>query len=181
MRYQRVLYTDEFTPELKSKLRIVSYNKRRSLKGNVYYVSFALDADIKYADRACKRLRNVTLKPFQSRDYRKTQYKDRLNTFSQRRTVVLSPIPLKSLSTTVTFLSDCPSTSITSESGSVRRANETLEEHAMRVLGPSIATPRTIIPVPTLHPSNLVSSSLAVRLLESRVFFFKYKGQGTIY
>lgn len=66
MKYQRVLYTHTLTPELKSKLRIISYNKRRSLKENVYYVSFASDGDMKYADRISRHLRNITLKPFQS-------------------------------------------------------------------------------------------------------------------
>jgi len=67
MKYQRVLYTNNLSTELRSKLRIVAYNKRRALKGNVYFVSFASDADVAYADRACQRLRNVTLKPFQAR------------------------------------------------------------------------------------------------------------------
>lgn len=67
MKYHRVLYTHQLTPELKSKLRIISYNKRRSLKGNVYYVTFGSDEDMKYADRISRRLRNITLKPFHSR------------------------------------------------------------------------------------------------------------------
>ena len=36
MKYQRVLYTRTLTPELKSKLRIISNDKRRSLKGGPY-------------------------------------------------------------------------------------------------------------------------------------------------
>ena len=82
MKYQRVLYTKKLTAELKSKLRIASYNKRRSLKGNVYYVNFASDVDIGYADRISKHLRNITLKPFQPRSASATQ---RENQYQERR------------------------------------------------------------------------------------------------
>ncbi|CAF1131153.1 unnamed protein product [Adineta ricciae] len=88
MKYQRVLYTNKFSAELKSKLRIVSYEKRRSLKGNVYYVSFASDADITYAGRICKRLRNVTMKPFQSRSADEIQYQCRSKRCDEKKTHV---------------------------------------------------------------------------------------------
>lgn len=85
MKYQRVLYTKNFSAELKSKLRIASYHKRRSVKGNVYYVNFACDADITYADRICKRIRNVTMKPFQSRSVDDIQYQHRSKRCDQEK------------------------------------------------------------------------------------------------
>ncbi|CAF1657314.1 unnamed protein product, partial [Adineta ricciae] len=87
-----------------SKLRIVSYDKRRSLKGNVYYVRFASDADIAFADRICKRLQNVTMKPFQSR------------------------------STTVTSNPVIKSTTAISKSNSLRSDNKTSKESSIQVL-----------------------------------------------
>ena len=86
MKYQRVLYTNKFSAELKSKLRIVSYDKRRSLKGNVYYVGFASDADIAYADRICKRLQNVTMKPFQSLSSREIECEHRTERYEHADT-----------------------------------------------------------------------------------------------
>nr|AEN94419.1 hypothetical protein [Adineta vaga] len=83
MKYQRVLYTNKFSTELKSKLRIASFDKRRSLKGNVYYIGFASDADMSYADRICKRLRNVTMKPFQLRSPDEVQYQRRSKQYEQ--------------------------------------------------------------------------------------------------
>jgi len=162
MKYQRVLYTDKFTTELKSKLRIVSYDKRRSLKGNVYYVSFASDADIEYADRISRHLRNVTLKPFQSRSASEAQRKNRISKCSQQESLASpsipsssTPIPFLSPPTTLTFLSDC-------QPSSLRCADETLEERAMRILGSRIPTGQSVVPTPTLQASNLVSSNLHV-------------------
>ncbi|CAM4845524.1 unnamed protein product, partial [Rotaria magnacalcarata] len=135
------------------KLRIVSYDKRRSLKGNVYYVSFASDADIKFADRACKRLHNVTLKPFQVRSCEKTQCQDRFSKCNNEKRLSSSFIPSSSSSssssspisflsppTVLTFFRDSNSSFVTSQSDSSRRIDETLEERAMRVLGSCIET-----------------------------------------
>ncbi|CAF1688303.1 unnamed protein product, partial [Adineta ricciae] len=108
MKYQRVLYTNKFSSELKSILRIVSYDKRRSLKGNVYYVGFASDADMAYADRICKRHQNVTIKPFESRSPRGVEYQRRTERCKQAEThssvpSVFSP----SSSTNVASISAC--------------------------------------------------------------------------
>jgi hypothetical protein len=98
MKYQRVLYTKKLTTELKSKLRIVSYDKRRSLKGNVYYVSFASDLDAKYADRISKRLRNITLKPFQPRCSSELQLESGTKTFEHHDNLGSSSVLLTSSS-----------------------------------------------------------------------------------
>jgi hypothetical protein len=178
MKYQRVLYTDKFTRELKSKLRIMSYNKRRSLKGNVYYVSFASDADIEYADRISKHLRNVKLKPFQPRSTSKVQRENRMSICSHQESLASSSILSTSASisflsppTTLTFLHDGHSASIASEPSSLQRADETLEERAMRILGPCIPTRQSVEPTPTLQALNLVSSTPYV--ISSRVMYLK--------
>ncbi|CAF1324980.1 unnamed protein product [Adineta steineri] len=137
MKYQRVLYTNKFTSELKSKLRILCYDKRRSLRGNVYYVGFATDADIAHAERVSKRLHNITLKPFQSRSVNKDHS-------STSHTSFLSP------PTTLSFLPDNESSSMTARSESLRRANETLEERAMRILGPRILKHQSVTITPTV-------------------------------
>ncbi|CAF1542310.1 unnamed protein product, partial [Rotaria sordida] len=80
----------------------MSYDKRRSLKGNVYYVSFASDADIAYADRISKRLRNITLKPFQPRYASEVQRESSIKICNHQESVVLSsgsPPSLSSIST----------------------------------------------------------------------------------
>ncbi|CAF4360364.1 unnamed protein product [Rotaria sp. Silwood2] len=174
MKYQRVLYMNKFTKELKSKLRLVSYDKRRSLKGNVYYVSFASDADIEYADRACKRLHNVTLKPFQSRSSVETQYERRFSTRNHKKTISLSCAPLSatpflSPRTMLSFLPDNNSSFITSQSASLRCTNETLEEHAMRVLGPCIDINRGVTPSRVLQSIDLISSAPGANFTESQV------------
>ena len=64
MVYRRVLYTRHMTEGLKSKLHIVSYDKRRAAKGNVYFVTFASESDMRLADRISRNIRNITLKPF---------------------------------------------------------------------------------------------------------------------
>ncbi len=65
MKYQRVLYTKEFNDELKKKLKIVRYDKRKSKKGNVYYIGFISEADAEYATKLAKQIPNITIKPFQ--------------------------------------------------------------------------------------------------------------------
>ncbi|CAF1684274.1 unnamed protein product, partial [Adineta ricciae] len=108
MKYQRVLYTNKFSSELKSILRIVSYDKRRSLKGNVYYVGFASDTDMAYADRICKRLQNVTMKPFQSRSPRGVEYQRRSERCEQAETYPSAPSAFSpSSSTNVASISAC--------------------------------------------------------------------------
>jgi hypothetical protein len=98
MKYQRVLYTKKLTLELKSKLRIVSCHRCRSLKGNVYYVSFASDLDTKYADRISKHLRNVTLKPFQPRRVSESQCESCIKTSDHRESLAFSSVSLSSSS-----------------------------------------------------------------------------------
>ncbi|CAF3380779.1 unnamed protein product [Rotaria socialis] len=162
MNYQRVLYVDKFTSELKSKLRIVDFHRKQSLKSNVYFVKFASNADMEYADRACKRLRDLTLKPFQLSSF-KTQHEHQIGTCSHREALTpssSSSIPSLSPATTLTFLSDFPPSSITCQPGSLRRPNETLEERAMRVLGPIIASRESVVSTPTLQSINLNKKQL---------------------
>ncbi|CAF1590778.1 unnamed protein product [Rotaria magnacalcarata] len=171
MNYQRVLYVDKFTSELKSKLRIVDFHRKQSLKSNVYFVKFASNADMEYADRACKRLRDLTLKPFQLSSF-KTQHEHQIGTCSHQEALTpssSSSIPSLSPPTTLTFLSDFPPSSITCQPGSLRRPNETLEERAMRVLGPIIASRESVVSTPTLQSINLVSSSSDVNIVKSYV------------
>jgi hypothetical protein len=169
MNYQRVLYADKFTSEMKSKLRIVSFHKRRSLKANVYYVKFASDADMKYADRACKRLSDVTLKPFQLSSF-KAQHEHQISMCSQQETLTSSSSSSSSSPPTqLTFLPDCDSSSIAFQPDSLQRANETLEEGAMRVLDSIISSCQSVVPTHTLQPSNLVSSSSDLNIIESYV------------
>ncbi|CAF3336755.1 unnamed protein product [Rotaria socialis] len=162
MNYQRVLYVDKFTSELKSKLRIVDFHRKQSLKSNVYFVKFASNADMEYADRACKRLRDLTLKPFQLSSF-KTQHEHQIGTCSHREALTpssSSSIPSLSPATTLTFLSDFPPSSITCQPGSLRRPNETLEERAMRVLGPIIASRESVVSTPTLQSINVNKKQL---------------------
>ncbi|CAF5058454.1 unnamed protein product [Rotaria magnacalcarata] len=162
MNYQRVLYVDKFTSELKSKLRIVDFHRKQSLKSNVYFVKFASNADMEYADRACKRLRDLTLKPFQLSSF-KTQHEHQIGTCSHQEALTpssSSSIPSLSPPTTLTFLSDFPPSSITCQPGSLRRPNETLEERAMRVLGPIIASRESVVSTPTLQSINLNKKQL---------------------
>ena len=165
MKYQRVLYTNKFTAELKSKLRIVSYDKRRSLKGNVYYISFASNADIEYADRITKHLRNVTLKPFQSHNVCDAQCENQMKITKHQESLVLSsvsssssPTSFLSLPTTLSFLDDCPSACIASEFSSLRHANETLEERVSRIVGSRILAHPNVVPTSILPASNSVHS-----------------------
>lgn len=160
MKYQRVLYTDKLTEKLKSELRIVAYNKRLSSKGNVFYVSFASTSDIEYADRVWKRFRNVTLKPFQPRSTNEAKrkaniirciYKEALPSspsFQSSSTPFLSP-PMK-----FTFLSDCQSSSLSFQENSLRLPNETLEERAIRILGPRLKSCSHNVSIPTAQSSN---------------------------
>ncbi|CAF1513575.1 unnamed protein product [Adineta ricciae] len=129
MKYQRVLYTNKFSSELKSKLRIVSYDKRRSLKGNVYYVRFASDADIAFADRICKRLQNVTMKPFQSR------------------------------STTVTSNPVIKSNAVIFKSNSLRSDNKASEESSIQVLDSTdmITSLTSNVPISNVNKQQLIN------------------------
>lgn len=111
MKYQRVLYTKDLTLELKSKRRIVSCRRCRSLKGNVYYVSFASDFDTKYADRISKHLRNVTLKPFQPRRVSEPQCESRIKTSDHRESLAFSYVSLSSSSSSPISLTPIRETS----------------------------------------------------------------------
>jgi hypothetical protein len=66
MKYKRVLYSNNFTKEIRNRLRIIKFDKVKSKKNNVFYVYFASESDAEYAMKACKQLQNVTIKPFVS-------------------------------------------------------------------------------------------------------------------
>jgi hypothetical protein len=157
-------------------LRILSYDKRRSLKGNVYYVSFASYADIEHADRACKGLRNVTLKPFQPLPCPKTQPKHDINKNTRQRTIPSSSIPstasatsFSSPCTAVNFLADCHSSFITPRSDSLRPTKEILEERAMRIFGSRMVGCQDFTTMSTVQPPNIISSGPNVSHIESRL------------
>lgn len=172
MKYQRVLYTKKFTAELKSKLRIASYDKRRSLKGNVYYVSFASDNDAEYADRISKHLRDITMKPFQPRSAFTSQPKKRIDSFNNHPESCLSSssmststaMPLLSPLTGLAFLPDCLPTINTSKFHSSGVVDETLEERAVRLLGSCVPTQRNTSTTSASEETNLVSSNSTVFL-----------------
>lgn len=180
MKYRRVLYTKKLTAELKSKLCIASYDKRRASKKNVYFVTFASYADMKLADRISKRLPNVVLKSYRSCLF-KAQCKPRLNKQSEKKFISSSSSPLPSIPpspslssisfssppVTLTFLRNCHSTSITPQRSPVRRSNETLEERAMRILGSSIAARQCDSIMPSLEPPNFENHYPDVSLIES--------------
>ena len=65
MHYKHVLYTERLSEEMRTKLRILKYRKIKSKKNNVYFVDFATAEDAQYAQKACKRIQNVTIKPFE--------------------------------------------------------------------------------------------------------------------
>ena len=165
MKYQRVLYTDKFTEKLKSELRIATYNRRPSSKGNVFYVGFASTSDIEYADRIWKRFRNVTLKPFQTRSMTKAQCKRSIIKHIYKGTLASSSssaiqssssdAPFLSPPMTLTFLSDCQSSSISFQKDSLQCSNETLEERAIRILGPRIKACSDTVSIPTAQPPNI--------------------------
>lgn len=67
MKFKYVLYTARVTETIRTKLRIVKYHKIKSKKNNVYFVGFASEEDAQYAQKACKHIQNVTIKPFQSK------------------------------------------------------------------------------------------------------------------
>jgi hypothetical protein len=52
---------------MRNKLRIIKYDKIKSKNNNVYFVFFASEEDAEYAQKACKRMSNITIKPFQSK------------------------------------------------------------------------------------------------------------------
>ena len=134
MLYRRVLYASQLTEQLKSKLRIISCDKRPACKGNVYFVRFASEADMKYADQVSKRLKNVTLKPLQRSDP-ESRSKERLSVRKTQATAPSSPIRLSPAITAHSTLPGCDSSCTASQKSPLRRADETLEERTMRVLG----------------------------------------------
>jgi len=172
MKYQRVLYTNRLTAEMISKLRIISFDKRRSLKKNVYFVSFASDADMKIADRIAKRFHNITLKPIQhfSSD---NQNEQQISICSnQERLLSLSsasPLPFLTPPTNLSFFPNCHSIFIPSQPSPAQRADETLEERARRILGSRIESHQNGASIPTLQPTNFVSSGADVNLNNSYI------------
>lgn len=169
MKYQRVLYTNKFTKELQSKLKIQSYNKRRSEKGNVYYVSFLSDADIADAERTSKRLRNVTLKPFQSRYVSDAEHKNQKKTCIEQESSRVSPSSCSLPPNTLNSVTDT-NLHTKSQISSLIPIRETLEEHAFRVLGPQIFNPGNCRSMYSFQTTILVSSIPNVNIAESRTF-----------
>ncbi|CAF0829176.1 unnamed protein product [Adineta steineri] len=175
MQYQRVLYTNNLTAEIKSKLGIVSIDKRLSSKKNVYFVSFASNADMKIADRIAKRIRNIALKPIQaiSSD---NQYEHRISIHNNQKRLLSSSTSPTFLSptTTLSFLSNCDSRCTTPQPSSpIQQANETLEERAKRILGSRVVIHKTVPPIPTLQPSNFLNSSADVN--SSNNYLIRYE------
>jgi hypothetical protein len=68
MKYQRVLYAQELNNVLKKRLRITRYDKRKSKKGNVYYIGFSSETDAVYGSKLAKRIPNISIKPFQAKN-----------------------------------------------------------------------------------------------------------------
>jgi len=66
MKCKRVLYSDRFTKEIQNQLRITKFEKVKSKKNNVYFVYFESESDAEYAVKRCKKLKNVTIKPYVS-------------------------------------------------------------------------------------------------------------------
>ncbi|CAF1225198.1 unnamed protein product [Rotaria sordida] len=131
----------------------------KKLSKSCRFANFASAANIKHADRTSKRLRNITLKPFQPHHSSSDKHKDRFNIYNYQEIAATSPISFQSPPTMFTFLPDSNPSFITSQSDSLRSTNETLEERAMRVLGPRIVTSQSVAPTPTLQESNFVHST----------------------
>jgi hypothetical protein len=155
-KYQRVLYTSEFTDELKKKLRILRYDKRKSLKGNVYYVGFSSEEDAQRATKLANKLANVTMKPFQPKTTKVSSPKQSTAQFS-------SSFEFSSLPSTLTYLPEnwycvrsCP------QSDTDERTGETLLERGQRLLGI-----RSEIQPPL--SANFVASKPIVRLVERHI------------
>ncbi|CAF1684516.1 unnamed protein product, partial [Rotaria sp. Silwood1] len=128
-KYQRVLYTSEFTDELKQKLRIVRYDKRKSLKGNVYYIGFSSESDAHYATKLANKLPNLTVKPFQPKTTRISSPKQSAIRFSPS-----SEFP--SLPSTLSYLPpDWYHARSCSQPNKHERTGETLLERGQRLLG----------------------------------------------
>ncbi|CAF4147569.1 unnamed protein product [Adineta steineri] len=175
MQYQRVLYTNKLTAEIKSKLGIVSIDKRLSSKKDVYFVSFASNADMKIAGRIAKRIRNIALKPIQaiSSD---NQYEHRINIHNNRKRLLSSSTSptFSSPTTTLSFLSNCDSPCTTPQRSSpIQQANETLEERAKRILGSRLVIHKTVPPIPTRQPSNFLNSGADVN--SSNNYLIRYE------
>ena len=158
MKYQRVLYTTRLTAKIRSRLRIISFKKRPSLKRNVYLVGFASVTDAKTADRCAKRLFNVTLKPIQSLPS-DTQCVNQLDLCShQQNSLQPAPkpaAPFSSPTAPVSFLPYFESTLIASRA-SPTRFGETLEERAARILGSCVAAQRDVALHPFVEPMSSV-------------------------
>ena len=158
MKYQRVLYTTRLTAKIRSRLRIISFKKRPSLKRNVYLVGFASVADAKTADRCAKRLFNVTLKPIQSLPS-DTQCVNQLDLCSFQQNLLQSApksaAPFSSPTAPVSFLPYFESTLIAS-GASPTRVGETLEERAARILGSCVAAQRDVASHPFVESMSSV-------------------------
>jgi hypothetical protein len=85
----------------------------------VYYVSFESDADIEHADRISKRLRNITLKPFQPRCASEAQRESRTKTCNHQDNLPAPSISLSSSSSSSSSPSSVPSIPTLQTSNSV--------------------------------------------------------------
>lgn len=141
MEYRRVLYTRNMTEQLKSKLRILSYDKRRARKGNVYFVTFASESDMKFADRAARRLRDITLKPYQ---HSVSGYKSNSRITNDKKQASILPSTADSLPhIDVSRFCESDPARIALRQHSSHSLKETLEERAVRVLGLAITVSQT--------------------------------------
>jgi len=157
MKYQRVLYTKRLTAELKSKLRIASFDKRRASKRNVYFVSFASTADMKHADRIAKRIRDITLKlvqRFPTDTPRKRLINDKSLPSSTACSTSLSATAIRSA------IPNKRSTFVTPEPSSAQRVEETLEERAVRVLGARVVIDENTETIPASQAANFASCGI---------------------
>ncbi len=156
MKYQRVLYTSEFTDELKKKLRILRYDKRKSLKGNVYYVGFSSEEDAQYATKLAKKLPNVTMKPFQPKNTKVSSPKQSTSRFSSSPEFLSLPSTLTYLPENWYCVRSCP------QPDTYARTGETLLERGQRLLGLRFEAQ----PTPS---ADFVTSKPIVRLVERHI------------
>ena len=137
MEHRRVLYTKNLTEQVISKLRILSYDKRRAKKGNVYFVTFASQSDMTLADRTAKRLRDITLKPYQPSVTGSKSKSPRVNDGKHKSVLPSTSDSLPSINASC-FVEGGPM-HMDLQRHSSHPLKETLEERAVRVLGPAIA------------------------------------------
>lgn len=67
MKIKRVLYTQEWNEQIRLQLRITNFNRLTSTdsKKQIYTIYFDSEEDAEYAMKKCRRMRNITIKPYQ--------------------------------------------------------------------------------------------------------------------